>query len=144
MSLWILDGFPRTVIQGEAFDAMLLDARLAVDAVIFLNVDEESIRDRAARRLVCTACSGIFQEGFHVACPEEQCPRCEGTLTRRTDDEAETVTRRLVEYRERTAPLIPHYRERGILHEFDGARPAELIFKELARALGCPDPISNA
>ena len=142
--LWILDGFPRTVGQSEAFEAMLRRDGVAVDVVLFLNVDEPSVRERAARRLVCTACGGIFREGLHVTRAEERCPRCEGALTRRADDEAETVTRRLAEYRERTAPLIPHYRERGLLHELDGNRPVELIFAEIARTLGCPAATSEA
>jgi len=130
-----LDGFPRTLRQAEAFDAMLREQEAAVDIALLLLADEPVIRDRVAHRLVCAACGGVFREGLHVGPPSDPCPRCGGVLGRRADDNVEALADRLSEYRTKTEPVICYYQERGILRRVDGNRPPEAVFAELSAVL---------
>ncbi len=132
---WALDGYPRTVRQAEAFDAMLRERDSAVDFALLLLADEPVIRDRVARRVVCQACGAVFRVGMHVARPSDPCPRCRGALGRRADDNLEALTDRLSEYRTKTEPVIAYYEQRGILHRIDGAREVETVFAAISAAL---------
>jgi adenylate kinase len=130
-----LDGYPRTVRQAQAFDSMLEEQDAAVDFAILILADEPVIRDRVARRLVCGSCGGVYRAGMHVALASDPCPRCGGVLGRRADDSLEALADRLEEYRNKTAPVISYYEERGILRSIDGNRAVEEVFGELAAAL---------
>lgn len=132
---WVLDGYPRTVRQAEAFDAMVREQGLAVDLAILLQADEAVIRDRVAKRLVCKNCGRVFRAGLHVAGLSEACPRCGGMLGRRADDDPAALEDRLNEYRTKTAPVIDWYKARGILQTIDGNRPVEAVFADFAAAL---------
>lgn len=94
---FILDGFPRTVPQAEALDRMLAEKNKQLDAVIEIRVDEAVLIERIETRIAQT--------------PEDE---------RRADDSAETLEKRLEVYRDQTAPILPYYRERGILRTVDG------------------------
>jgi adenylate kinase len=130
---WALDGFPRTVGQAEAFDAMLREQNAVVDFALFLQVDEAVIRDRVAHRVVCQRCGGVFR--VQAAQFSDPCPKCGGTLGRRTDDTPEALTDRLTEYRNKTEAVISYYEKKRILHSIDGNRPVETVFSDLAAAL---------
>jgi adenylate kinase len=132
---WALDGFPRTVGQAEAFDAILRDQGVAVDLAILITVDEAVIRDRVAHRLICQRCGAAFRIGVHVAAASDPCPKCGGALGRRADDTPEALADRLIEYRSKTEPVNSYYQERGILHAVDGSRAVEAVFADLSVAL---------
>lgn len=123
---FILDGFPRTVAQAEALDRMLAKHGIALEAVIELRVDEAALVKRIETRIV------------------EMQSRGE---TLRPDDNPEVLHRRLVAYREQTAPLIAYYRRHGILHTVDGMAPigdvAAAIGRALAAAEAAPKPVSK-
>jgi adenylate kinase len=108
---FILDGFPRTVAQAEALDRMLAKHSIALDAVIELRVDEPALIRRIESRIA------------------EMTARGEAL---RPDDNADVLHRRLVAYREQTAPLIAYYRRHGMLHSVDGMAP----IPEVAAAIG--------
>jgi adenylate kinase len=109
---FILDGFPRTVAQAEALDTMLDDKGLAIDHVIEMQVNEEILFDRIRQRISET--------------PEAE---------RRSDDTEDTLRKRLVVYREQTAPIIPHYKSKGALKSVDGMAAIEDVASELAAIL---------
>jgi adenylate kinase len=132
---WALDGYPRTILQAEAFDAMCRGQGAAVDLAILLLADEPVIRDRVAHRLVCQACGGVFRAGLHVPLPTDPCPRCGGALGRRADDNLDALADRLTEYRTKTAPVISYYESRGILHRIDGNRPVKAVFADFSCAV---------
>jgi adenylate kinase len=132
---WVIDGYPRTVRQADAFEAMLREQGTSIDLAILIQADEPAIRDRVANRLICTACGGVFRSGLHVAGPAAPCPRCGSALSRRADDNLDALNDRLSEYRTKTAPVIDWCQTRGILQTLDGNRSIEMVFADFLAAL---------
>ncbi|HEX3883020.1 MAG TPA: adenylate kinase [Stellaceae bacterium] len=117
----ILDGFPRTVPQAQALDAMLNKHGRKLDHVILMEVDEAALVDRLAGRFSCRTCGAAYHETNHRPDKEGVCDNCGGTdFVHRPDDRPETVTKRLEVYRRDTAPILPYYRDRGILRSING------------------------
>ena len=112
---FILDGYPRTVPQAVALAKMLEGKGLALDAVIELKVDEEALLKRIENRVAETVAAG-------------------GKV--RSDDNPESVKKRLVEYREKTAPLSEHYASTGQLKTVDGMADVGVVTREIAKILG--------
>ncbi len=128
---FILDGFPRTLGQAAAFDAGVVERGLALDAVYFLNLSEEAVRERMTSRLTCVDCGSVFNEKFHNVTSETPCPKCGGKLARREDDTMEALDRRLAQYREQTLPVVDHYRAKGLLTEVDVTPGRDAVFHHL-------------
>lgn len=119
---FILDGFPRTVVQADALGQVLVELGKELTAVVSIDVDKQSLIERLTARRTCRACGGIFNV---IAQPEVAggvCPTCSGELFQRDDDTVETVTNRLNVYERSTAPLIDYYAEKGVLRHVDGNR----------------------
>ena len=127
---FVLDGFPRTVPQAEALDAMLVRRHALV--VIDLAVDDEAIIRRLSKRRVCTACGTIV--GASAGDPPAVCPDCEGTLVQRRDDRESVVRDRLTVYRELTAPLIHFYCDRPTFRSVDGGLTEDEVAEAVAEA----------
>ncbi|NNE84984.1 MAG: adenylate kinase [Alphaproteobacteria bacterium] len=105
---FILDGFPRTTAQAEALEVMLAEKGLPLDFVIEISVDDEILVDRINARVA-------------------QMPESE----RRSDDNAETLRKRLGVYHEQTAPILPFYRDRGMLKQVDGMQSIEQVTAQI-------------
>ena len=131
----ILDGFPRTVAQAEALDRALAERGSRVGLVPYIKVDEETAVARLSGRWICRRCQATYHMLFNPPRRPGVCDRCGGELYQRSDDEAETVRRRLKVYWQRTAPLIEHYRARGVLAEIDGERPVEEVRDQILAVL---------
>ncbi len=124
---FILDGFPRTVKQAVGLDELLARKRLPLKAVILLDVPDEEIVKRLSARRICPNCGAVYNMIYNPPRNDEICDVCGTKLVQRKDDNPETIRRRLDVYRERTAPLIGYYREKGLLVEVDGTGDPEKI-----------------
>ncbi len=134
---FLLDGFPRTVPQAEALDALLAEVGLSLDRAVLFEVDQELLFKRMAGRRLCPACGAIYNTFFMPPRQAGFCDACPGTaLVTRKDDNPETVRNRLAVYQEQTAPLIGHYAKKGLLTRVDGTPPKEETFAVLQAALG--------
>ena len=125
---YILDGFPRTVEQAKA-----LSTFAKIDVAINLDVPDDVLVKRLSGRRVCPLCGAHY----HVdRLNGETVCRADGTpLIQRDDDKAETVLNRLAVYHQKTAPLIDHYREAGLLKNIGGGLSLEEISEEIFRTL---------
>ncbi|HEX4083709.1 MAG TPA: nucleoside monophosphate kinase [Chthoniobacteraceae bacterium] len=131
-----IDGYPRTVRQAEAFEALLREHHSAVDFALLIEADEPVIRDRVAHRLICKGCGGVFRDGIEGAALGGNCPRCAAcVLSRRADDKVEALADRLIEYRDKTAPVIGYYESRGLLRRVDGNRGIADVFANISAIL---------
>lgn len=133
---FILDGFPRTVRQAECLDQMLAKKGLKLDAVIEMKVDEEALIERITGRFSCSTCGAGYHDKFQRPKVDGVCDFCGGTeFTRRADDNEETVRARMDAYKRQTAPILPYYREKGILRTIDGMASIDAIGEEIEATL---------
>ncbi len=134
---FILDGFPRTVAQAQALDAMLKGKGTKLDSVIELAVDDAALVARISGRYSCGACGAVYHDQTKPSKTEGVCDACGSTkIVRRPDDKAETVAARLKAYHDQTAPIIPYYREQGVLKTVDGMADMDQVTKALGKILG--------
>jgi adenylate kinase len=133
---FILDGFPRTVPQAEALDAMLAEHHLKLDHVILLDVDEAALIDRLSGRFTCTQCGASYHERYNPPRREGVCDVCGGNeFVCRADDRPEAVRARFEVYRRQTAPILPYYGTRGILRRVDGMADIETVTRQIEQVL---------
>jgi len=133
---FILDGFPRTRAQAEALDALLDGKGLALDKVIELKVVEQALVERISGRFACANCGAGYHDTFQPPKTPGVCDVCGSTeFKRRADDTAETVRARLAAYREQTAPILPYYRDKGILVEVDGMADIDEVTRQIEQLL---------
>lgn len=132
---FFLDGFPRTMAQAEALEALLKEHGLALDRVVFLEVSEAELLHRLTGRRVCTRCGATFHLVFSPPRVAGTCDRCGGDLLQREDDSEVTVRQRLAVYSRETAPLLDYYASRGLLTRVKGDGPVEAIGAAIRSAL---------
>ncbi|SMF67405.1 adenylate kinase [Allosphingosinicella indica] len=129
---FILDGYPRTAAQAESLDRLLAEKGMKLDHVIELVVDEEALVDRITGRFSCASCGEGYHDRYKQPKVEGVCDVCGSTaFKRRPDDNEETVRNRLVEYRAKTAPILPHFEATGLVRRVDGMAP----MPEVTRAI---------
>jgi adenylate kinase len=133
---FILDGFPRTVAQADALDAMLKKKGKKIDVVIELEVDDAALVERISGRFSCATCGTGYHDKFHRPKVDGVCDKCGGTeFTRRKDDNAETVGARLVAYHKQTAPILPYYKAAGLLHSVNGMADMSEVARQIDQVL---------
>jgi len=116
----ILDGFPRTIAQAEALEALLADLGSKLAVVPYIKVPEDVLLARLAGRWTCRRCGAMYHQIFSPPEATGVCDKCGGELYQRPDDTPETQKHRIEVYFEQTAPLIDYYRDKGLLAEVDG------------------------
>jgi adenylate kinase len=131
----LLDGFPRTIPQAEALEALLAEFGGRVDLVPYINAAEPVLTERLSGRWTCRANGHIFHEKNNPPRVAGICDFDGSELYQRDDDKLETVVRRIQVYFAQTAPLVEYYRRLGRLSEIDGAQPIESVTADLTAAL---------
>lgn len=133
---FILDGFPRTVAQGEALHRLLEDKGMALDRVVNFAVPVADIVKRLSGRRSCGKCQAVYHVDFAPPQVAGVCDRCGAALMQRSDDKPETVEARLRVYNEQTAPLIQYYQGKHLLADLDGSGSVEDVSGRLQLVLG--------
>jgi adenylate kinase len=129
---FVLDGFPRTLAQAEALDDLLKQRGQRLDAVLELAVDDDALVERISGRFACPRCGAGYHDRFKQPQVEGVCDVCGGReFVRREDDKPETVRARLKAYHEQTAPLLPYYRNKGLLITVDGMAEIDDVSAEV-------------
>jgi adenylate kinase len=132
---FLLDGFPRTLDQARALDALLRRRGEPLSAVILISVPREEAIRRLAGRRVCGECGTMFHVAFDAAARSGRCDRCGGALVQREDDREETIRHRMDVYGRETAPVLDHYRAAGLLREVDGTGSRDDVARRVALAV---------
>jgi adenylate kinase len=133
---FLLDGFPRTVAQAGALDALLARRGEPLTGVLHIAVPREEAVRRLSGRRVCDGCGSMAHVAFDPPARPDVCDRCGGHLLQRDDDREETVRRRMDVYARETAPVLDHYRTAGLLREIDGTGTRENVSRRVAASVG--------
>ena len=129
---FILDGFPRTIPQAEALDAM----GTKIDIVLDIEVPDEAIVERMSGRRLCSACGASYHVKFNPSEDGENCDKCGAPLTLRKDDKPEVVQNRLSIYHAETEPLIGYYKNKNLLVTVDGQQTPAEVTASVKKVLG--------
>ncbi|TNC65177.1 adenylate kinase [Rubellimicrobium roseum] len=133
----IFDGFPRTLAQADALEALLREQGMRLDRAIEMQVDDEVLVDRVSGRSTCATCGEVYHDRTKPVPEDGHCTVCGGSkFNRRADDNAESLKTRLLAYYKQTSPLIGYYHCKGILAAVDGLRDVPQVASEIARLLG--------
>lgn len=134
---FILDGFPRTLVQADATEKMLADKGLDLSVVIELEVNDKELVRRVSGRYSCAQCGSVYHDHDKKPSQEGVCDKCGSThFKRRPDDNAETMTKRLEVYYKETSPLIGYYHAKGKLKTVDGMAEMDKVTGEIEKILG--------
>ncbi|MFQ5405734.1 MAG: adenylate kinase [Candidatus Micrarchaeia archaeon] len=133
----LLDGFPRTVGQADAFEKILQENGLSISKAVLIEVSDEEVMRRLAGRKSCTSCKKIFnqQEIGNL----EKCAECNGKLVVREDDKPRVVQKRLEQYKEKTQSLISYYREKGLLFSIKSEGTPNDVYEKALDLLEIPE-----
>jgi adenylate kinase len=132
---FILDGFPRTLVQAESLRKLMQDEQIALNAVINYELLLAEIVERLSGRRTCEQCKAVYHVTRQPSLMEEVCDRCGGKLLQRDDDRPDSVRVRMEAYERSTAPLIQFYRELGMLLPVVATGSPEEIYARTAAAL---------
>lgn len=134
---FIIDGFPRSLDQAIEYDKILKKLGYEVGNVISIVVDEKTLEKRITGRRVCENCKAIYNINDPKSAPtvESACDVCGGKLFQRNDDNLEAFQTRYQMYKEKTEPIIDHYKEQHVLTEIDGNDTVENVFKKIDKII---------
>ena len=125
---FIFDGFPRTLAQADALEALLDKLGQKLDAVIEMRVDDEALVARITGRFTCGNCGEVYHDALKPTKVEGKCDICGSTdMKRRADDNEESLRQRLMEYYKKTSPLIGYYYAKGKLSTVDGLAEIDAV-----------------
>ncbi|MEM3072792.1 MAG: adenylate kinase [Candidatus Bathyarchaeia archaeon] len=133
---FILDGYPRTIAQAQ-----FLNNLTQLDAVVYLEVPDETIVERLSTRIICEKCGAIYNEKYLKPKTPGTCDKCGGLLRKRKDDEPKVILERLKVYRKDTMPLIKYFQAKKLLKKIsirDTAPPPDKVVEMIAQKIGKP------
>jgi adenylate kinase len=128
---FMLDGYPRTNVQGEALDGSMKEHDKKLDMVLYFKTSDEVAIQRLSGRRVCPECGKNYHATNMPPVKENICDKCGVELFQRDDDKPETVKNRLKVYEEKTSGLIKYYKDKGLLREVDGDTSADKLFEDI-------------
>ncbi|MCF8010054.1 MAG: adenylate kinase [Clostridiales bacterium] len=132
---FLLDGFPRTLDQAKALDQTLASLGIKLDGVVNISVPREKLMERLTGRRICRDCGASFHVIFNKPKEEGKCDSCGGELYQRSDDNEESVGKRLDVYTQETQPLIDYYKEKGLLADINGDQEITSVLNDILAAL---------
>ncbi|RDW14901.1 adenylate kinase [Paracoccus thiocyanatus] len=133
---FIFDGFPRTLAQADALQALMAEMGQRVDAVIEMRVDDAALVARISGRFTCGNCGEVYHDATKPTAKPGVCDVCGSTdLRRRADDNAESLKTRLMEYYKKTSPLIGYYYVKGNLTPVDGLAQIDVVGAQIGKVL---------
>ncbi|MDE3040168.1 MAG: adenylate kinase [Nitrospirota bacterium] len=132
---FVLDGFPRTVLQAEELGKALASKTMTLDRVVNFQVSREDVVRRLSGRRSCPKCQATFHVDFAKPKVEGICDRCGEPLVQRNDDRRDAIETRLKVYDEQTAPLVRYYDERRLLSPMDASGTVDVVFQHLSKVL---------
>jgi adenylate kinase len=132
---FIMDGFPRTVRQAEALDAVLAELETPLTAVIKFSISDATGIRRITGRYTCPMCKRTYHQDWRPPANDLICDVDGTALEKRSDEDELTVKRRLAIYREQTQPLETYYADRGLLHEVDAEAPLEVVTERMLETI---------
>ncbi|MBR4400212.1 MAG: adenylate kinase [Synergistes sp.] len=130
---FMLDGFPRTIAQAEALDKMLSAHGIKLDAVVSLEVDDDTVVSRLTSRRVCKKCGEIYNTVLKPTAKEGVCDKCGGEVVQRDDDKESVIRNRLAVFHTQTAPLIEYYTQKGLLIAVDATGGKDAVLRILEK-----------
>jgi adenylate kinase len=131
---FILDGFPRTLVQAEKLDTIIGNGAEAL-RVLQLLVPDEAIVRRIALRRTCAQCGAIYHLENNPPANDSVCDRCGAEIVARPDDNEESVRRRLEAFHRQTLPVATFYKVKSALREVDGMGPVDVVFERIEKSL---------
>lgn len=132
---YLLDGFPRTLVQAEEFKKIAEKINKPVESVIALEVDFDQLVDRITGRRICPKCGAIYHIRNHAPKTEGICDECGAELTQRKDDTVEQLKVRMDEYEKSTKPVIDFFEPLGVVAHINAGQAKEAVFAEVKTAL---------
>lgn len=132
---FVLDGFPRNLIQAEQLQKTLAELDETLDVVLEMKPDDEELVRRLSGRRTCQGCGRIWHVDYDPTSVENQCDECGSSLSQRDDDRPETIRRRLEVYREQTEPLVGFYADLGLLAVIDAVGTVDEVTLRAVQAL---------
>lgn len=132
---FLLDGFPRTLVQAEALDELSKEINRPIEVVINLTCDENALIERISGRRVCPKCGTPYHTSFKKPQKENVCDVCGNDLYQRPDDNENALKVRLQHYANDTKPLLDYYDKQGLLASFDANNSIKHIFDEVINFL---------
>lgn len=130
---WILDGYPRTMVQAKELNGLLTDIGEAIDCVVVLEVDRDAVISRLSSRRSCPECKAVYNVLNKPPAVEGKCDKCGGGLVHRKDDQPETIANRLDVFQDQTAPILDFYEDKVALHRIDGNMPVDDVTAAIER-----------
>ncbi|MEA1959164.1 MAG: adenylate kinase [Chloroflexota bacterium] len=131
----MLDGFPRTLEQAKALDKALSEKGQSIDRVFYINVSTDELVRRLGGRFICRDCQAPYHQVSSPPKVEGKCDKCGGELYQRTDDNPETVRKRIDVYISETSPLIGYYKQADKLVEINGEGDIDDITKDIVAGI---------
>ncbi|WP_057746500.1 adenylate kinase [Liquorilactobacillus capillatus] len=133
---YLLDGFPRNMVQAQALDQIGQALERELAGVINIHVDPSSLLERLTGRFICRNCGATYHKVFNPTKVKGICDRCGGTeFFQREDDKPETVKKRLEVNIKMNTPLLDFYKQKGLLHEVNGNQAIEKVFADVKEIL---------